>query len=146
MIRVPRMHAFPWQTAGSTVMRSFQFSIDSMLPPFGVRPSDLPADQLTTDQIRSALNGRERRQGSAQTDRYVNRRPLRAAGADDQNITAENRLHKIIDETAPQRIKPRSGSAVIRTSHFRYGFACQNVTNASSEPFPQLCTGKLPPI
>src|SRR4051812_18531835 len=31
MIRVPRMHAFPWHTAEFTLMRSFQFSIDSMV-------------------------------------------------------------------------------------------------------------------
>src|SRR5262249_5650766 len=31
MIRVPRMHALPWQTAGLTLIRSFQFSIDSIL-------------------------------------------------------------------------------------------------------------------
>jgi len=31
MIRVPRMHAFPWQTAELTLMRSFQFSIHSMV-------------------------------------------------------------------------------------------------------------------
>src|SRR5436305_2874237 len=30
MIRIPRMHALPWQTAGLMLMRSFQLLIDSM--------------------------------------------------------------------------------------------------------------------
>jgi hypothetical protein len=38
MIRVPWMQAFPWQTAGSTLMRSFQFSIDLIMSHLGRAP------------------------------------------------------------------------------------------------------------
>jgi len=37
MILVPRMHALPWQTAGLTLMRSFQLLIDSMVSRFRQR-------------------------------------------------------------------------------------------------------------
>lgn len=51
-----------------------------------LRP-DMQPDQMSADQIRTVLKSVEGGKRSARTDRYVNQRPLRPAGAGNQRVT-----------------------------------------------------------